>query len=155
MILLKCLSNFWRSLEIPLINCEINFILAWSGNCVLSIAPNEATTFAITDTKRYVPVVILSTQNNVKLLQQLKFGLKRKINWNKYQSKITTQTGNQKKLFVLLFENVHDRIGYTEYSLLNIEIKDHNLMIDWENFFDPPIESNLGTYDSIPKISTG
>ena len=60
MVPLKCLSNFWRTLEIPLINCEINLILTCSANCVISsAAANQATTFAITDTKLYVPVVTL------------------------------------------------------------------------------------------------
>ena len=59
---LEYLSNFWRTLEIPFINCEINLILTWSVNCVISnAAANQATTFAITDTKLYVPVVTLST----------------------------------------------------------------------------------------------
>ena len=69
----------------PLINCEINLILTWSVKCVISNADeNEATKFAITDTKLYVPVVILSTQDNAKLLEQLKPEFKRTINWNKY-----------------------------------------------------------------------
>ena len=54
----------------------------------------KATTVAIKDTKLYVPVVILSTQDNAKLLHQLKSGFKRKINWNKYQSKVTVQVPN-------------------------------------------------------------
>ena len=88
MVPLKYLSNFWRTLEKPLINCEIDLILPWSTNCITSNAVvDQATTFAITDTKLYVPVVTLSTQENVKLLQQLKLGFKRTINWNKYQSK--------------------------------------------------------------------
>ena len=73
-----------------LINCEINFILTWSYKCVL-LNDAKATTFAITDTKLYVPVGTLSTQDNAKLLQQLKSGFKRKINWKKYQSKVTIQ----------------------------------------------------------------
>ena len=86
MVPLKYLSNFWRTLEIPLINCEINLILAWSANCVIvsTNVANQNATFAITDTKLYVPVVTLLTQDNVKLLQQLKSGFKRVINWNKY-----------------------------------------------------------------------
>ena len=81
---LKYLSNFWRSLEIPLINCEINLILTWSSNCIISEG-NRVTTSAITDTKFYVPVVTLSTQNKEKLLQQLKSEFKPTINWNKYK----------------------------------------------------------------------
>ena len=67
----------------PLINCEINLILTWSSACVITI-DTGAGTFAITDTTLYVPVVTLSTQDNAKLLQQLKSGFKRTINWNKY-----------------------------------------------------------------------
>ena len=73
MVPLKYLSNFWRTLEMPLINCEINLILTWSANCVISnAAAGQATAFAITDTKLHVPVVTLSTDDNGKLLQQLK-----------------------------------------------------------------------------------
>ena len=73
MVPLKYLSNFWRTLEMPLINCEVNLILTWSSTCVITES-NGAGTFAITDTKRYVPVVTLSTQENTKFLQQLKSG---------------------------------------------------------------------------------
>ena len=69
----------------PLINCEINLILTWSANCVIVyIAADQNATFEITDTKLYVPEVPLSTQDNSKLLQQLKSGFKRTISWNKY-----------------------------------------------------------------------
>ena len=89
MVPLKYLSNFWRTLEMSLINCEVNLILKWSSNCVLiaTAIQNQAATFEITDTKLYVPVVTLSTQENTKFLQQLKSGFKRVINWNKYLSK--------------------------------------------------------------------
>ena len=86
MVPLKYLRNFWRALEMPLINCEVNLILTWSLTCVITNS-NGAGRFAITDTKLYVPVVTLSTQENTKLLQQLKSGFKRVINWNKYLSK--------------------------------------------------------------------
>ena len=86
MVPLKYLNNFGRTLEMPLINCEIDLILTWSGKYVLS-NNRKATTFAITDTKLDVPVVTLSTQNNVKLLEQLRSGFKRTTNWNKYQPK--------------------------------------------------------------------
>ena len=79
---LKYLSNFWRTLEMLLINCEVNLILTWSKDCVITNSEGEAK-FAITETKLYVPVVTLSTQDNAKLLQQLKSGFKRAINWKK------------------------------------------------------------------------
>ena len=64
---LKYLSNFWRTLEMPLINCEVNLILPCSRDCVITNCTREAQ-FAMTETKLYVPVVTLSTQNNAKLL---------------------------------------------------------------------------------------
>ena len=79
---LRYLSNFWRNLEMSLINCEINLILIWSPNCVIS-EKNRVTTFLI--------IVII----NLKLLQQLKSSFQRTTNWNKYQSKVTIQRQNQ------------------------------------------------------------
>ena len=121
---LKYLSNFWRTLEMPLINCEVNLILTWSKDCVISSATGE-TKFKITETKLYVPVVTLSTQDNAKLLQQLKSGFKRTINWNKYESNIKIFAQNRylnhlinpcfqgvNKLFVLSFENEDDRTSH-------------------------------------------
>ena len=81
---LKYLRNFWRTLEMPLINCEVNLFLTWSKDCVITNSTGEEK-FAITETKLYVPDVTLSTQDNAKLLQQLKSGFKGTINWNKYQ----------------------------------------------------------------------
>ena len=126
MVPLKYLSNFLRIFEMLLVNCEINVILTCSGTCVLS-NDAKATTFAVTDTTLYVPIVTLSTQDNVKLLQQLKSGFKRTISWNKYQSKVTIQMPNPhldylidpsfqegvNRLFVLLFENTTNRIVHT------------------------------------------
>ena len=83
MVPLKYLSNFWRTLEMPLINSEVNIILTWSSTCVITYSTG-AETFEITDAKLYVPVVTLSTKENAKLLQQLKSGFKRVIYWNKY-----------------------------------------------------------------------
>ena len=78
----------------PLINYEINLILTWSEKCVLYY-DTKATTFAITDTKLCVPVVTLSTQDNAKLLEQLKSAFKGKINWSKYQSEPALQAQNR------------------------------------------------------------
>ena len=81
MVPLKYLSNFWRTLEMPLINCEIELILTWSRNCVIISTDlnNQIPTFTITETNLYVPTVTLSTQDNAKLLSQLKSGFKRTI----------------------------------------------------------------------------
>ena len=82
---LKYLSKFWRTLEMPLINCEVNLILTWWPTCVIPSTTGK-TKFRITEAKLYVPVVTLSTEDNAKLLQQLKSGFKRTNNWNKHQS---------------------------------------------------------------------
>ena len=86
-----------------IINCEISLILTWSKNCFLiaGTVENQNPTSTITDTKRYAPVVTLSTQNNVKLLKQLESGFKKTINWNKYQSKVIQQTIKENWIFKL------------------------------------------------------
>ena len=86
MVPLKYLSNFWRALEIPLINFEVSLTLTWSPNCVITNSTGQGK-FKITGTNLYIPVVALSTKDNEKLLEQLKSGFKRVINWNKYLSK--------------------------------------------------------------------
>ena len=170
MVPLKYLSNFWRTLEMPLINCEVNLILTWSTTCVIIsvIVANQAATFEITDTKLYLLVVTLSTQENTKFFQLLKSGFKRVINWNKYLSKPELLPQNQNlnhlvepsfqgvnRLFVLAFENDNDRTSDDEYYLPTVEIKDYNIVINGENFFDQPIKNNKVTYDNIRKIATG
>ena len=81
MVPLKYLSNFWRTTEMPLINCEVNLILTLSANFVIiyTKVANQGATFRITETNLYVPVVTLSTQDNAKLLPQLKSGFKRTV----------------------------------------------------------------------------
>ena len=78
----------------PLINCEVNHILTWSKDCVITNSTGEAK-FAITETKLYVPVVTLSTKDNEKLLQQLTSRFKKAISWNKYESSIKTFAQNR------------------------------------------------------------
>ena len=91
---LKYLSNFWRTLQMPSINCEINLILTLSQTVVISSATGSKK-FAITDTKLYVPVVTLSTEDNIKLLKELECDFKRTINWKKYHSESTEQVQNR------------------------------------------------------------
>ena len=168
MVPLKYLSNFWRTLEMPLFNCDVNLILTWSSTCVLVVTniDGQNATFAITDTKLYVPVVTLSTQENTKFFQQLKSGFKRVINWNKYLSKpeLLAQNPNLihlvessfqgvNRLFVLTFENDDHRTSDDRYYLPSVEIKDYNIMINGENFFDQTIKNNKVTYDNIRKIA--
>ena len=116
----------------PLINCETNTILTWSANCIIACHPaaNKIKTFAKSDTKLYVPVVTLS---NAKLLEYLKSGFKRTINWNKHQSKTTIQRQNQyldylidpslqgvKSIFVLSFENNVHKTLHTKYIFFQL-----------------------------------
>ena len=131
----------------PLINCQVNLILTWSSNCVITNS-RGAGRFAITNEKLYVPVVTLWTKDNAKLLQQLKSGFKRTINWNKYQSDPKTHTQNWylnhlvhpsfqgvNRLFLLPFENKNDRISDSEYFLPKVEIKGYNVKIDGKLFW--------------------
>ena len=170
MVPLSYLSVLWSSLEIPLINCEVNLILTWFAICAIvsTKVANQNATFAITDTKLYLPVVTLSTKDNARLLQQLKSGFKRVINWNKYFLKPELLAQNPKlnhlveqgfqgvnRLFVLAFENDTQRTSAKGYNLPNVEIKNYNVMINRENFFDQPVKNNKVTYETIRKICTG
>ena len=127
---LKCLSNFWRALKVPLINCEVPLILTWSEECIITSierrvlrntqrdnSPTNAT-FQLTDTTSNISVVTLSTKDDNNFLEQLKSGFKRTIKWNKYRSEMTNQTKTNNlnylidptftkvnRLFVLSFEN--------------------------------------------------
>ena len=115
-----------------LINWEVNLILTWSKNYVITGSEGKEK-FAITETKLYVPVVTLSMQDNAKLLQQLKTGFKRTINWNKYESTVKTFARNRylnyltdlsfqgiNRLFVLPFENEDQRKSHSIYCLPNV-----------------------------------
>ena len=150
MVPLKYLSNFWRTLEMTLTNCEVNLIFTWSANCVIvyTDAANEIPTFTITETNLYVPVVTLSAQDNAKLLPQLKSGFKRTISQNKYllNPELLAQNPNLNHLvkpsfqgvnrrFVLAFEDDAQRTSNKRYYLPNVEIKDYNVMIDVKNLF--------------------
>ena len=108
------------------------------------------------------------TQENIKLLKQLKSGLKRTINWNKYIAKTTNQAQSRyldyltdpnfqgiSRLFVLSFEDEDTWERHKQYHLPTVEIKDCNAMIDGRNFFDQPIKNDLKTYNRIRKIVTG
>ena len=170
MVPLKYLSNFWRILEMPLIDCEIELILTWSRNCVIisTEVNNQIPTFRITEINLYVPTVTLSTQDNAKLLSQLKSGFKRTTSCNKYLAKpeLLAQNANLNhlieprfqgvnRLFVLAFEDDPQRICRKRYYIPNVEIKDYNVMIDRKNFFDQPINNMIKTYENIRKIIIG
>ena len=87
---LKYLSNFFRSLEMPLINCKIKLNLTWKKECVLSSNDGNAI-FIISDTKLYVPVVTLSKEDNKDFIKQQNKGFQRSIYWNEYKTKEQTE----------------------------------------------------------------
>ena len=126
-----------------LINCEVELILNWSKDCVIiyTNVDDQVPTFTITETNLYVPVVALSTQDNEKLLPQLKSGFKITISLNKYLAKpeLITQNPNLNNLiepsfqgvnrvFVLAFEDDEQRRINKRYYIPNVEIKDYNLL---------------------------
>ena len=80
---LKYLSDFWRSLEMPLINCKVELSLNWIERCLLTVA--NTATFKITDAKLYVPIVTLSAEDNAKLSKLFSEGFERPVYWNKYK----------------------------------------------------------------------
>ena len=115
----------------------------------------RANSFAITDTKLCVPVVILSTEDNAKLLQQLYSGFDRTIIWYKYLPKVTTPTKKHcfdwlmdpsllevNALIILPFDNATDRTLHTEYNTLNAEIDGYIQSYDgWKNVFDQAVRN--------------
>ena len=162
MVPLKYLGNFWRTLEILLNNCEVNLILTWSANCTIiyTDTADQIPTFTITETKLYNSVVTLSTQDNAKLLPQLKPGFKRRINWNKHMAGINIGRNPDlnhlveqsfqgvNRLFVQAFENGVQRTSNRRYYLPNVEIKDHNVMTNAKNFFDQPVKNKMANLDT-------
>ena len=177
------LSNFWRSLEMPMINCEIHLELNWTKDCVMSTIAD--TTFKITNTKLYFPTVTLSSKNNVKLVKLLEEGFKRPVYWNEYQTKIETRDLDNnnltrfpldasfqgvRRLFVLAFNNTtvnvpnnpinntNNRVlrnSHTKYFLPRVNITNYNVLIDGRNFYDQPINDLVKQYDEIRKTATG
>ena len=130
--------------------------LTWPANCVIIYTDiaNQVPTFTITEKNLYVPIVTLSTQDNAKLLPQLKSGFKRTISWNKYLAKpeLLAQNANLNhliepifqgvnRLFVLAFENDVQRTSNKRYYIPKVEIIGYNVMIDGKNFFDQPINN--------------
>ena len=180
---LKHLSNFCKTLDIPLINCEINLILTWREKCVIaSKATRDAEldadpavaavynpinkTFKIAGTKLYVAVVTLSMEDDNKLLEQLKAGFKRTIKWNKYRSEISNQvkTNNLNylidstfnkinRLFNLSFENEDDGTSFSKYYTPSVEINDVNVLIDGKSIFHVSIKNKEETYEKTTEIS--
>ena len=151
----KHLSNFWRALNIPLVNCEVELILTWSKNCILAdmtvrtaqggnpaiVAPNGLE-YQITDTKLYVSVVTLSKENDTKLLEQLKSGFKRTIKWNKYRSQMTVQSNNNNLNYLTdpTFTKVNRMfaLSFQKIAAKNNATKDHRDI--FSHYYVPNVE---------------
>ena len=190
---LKYLSNFFRSLEMPLINCKIHLELNWNNNCVMygadtygggDNANDRETTFKTTSAKLYVPIVTLSTKDNVNQTKQLNKGFKGSVYWDEYKSKIETKTANNEtfarfpldasfqgvnRLFVLAFNdttkdvagfpvnNTANRVqrdSHRKYFLPRVNITNYNVLIDGRNFYDQPINDPIKKYGEIRKVAT-
>ena len=172
---LKYLSNFWRSLEMPLINCKVYLELNWIEDCILSSAGDSAK-FAITDAKLHVPIVTLSTKDSENLTKQLSEGFKRSVYWNSYQTKLAKLTEKGKNLYELLnasFQGVrrlfvlayvvaagaaNDESGIKDNKkgfLPRGEIENYKVVIDGKNFYDQPINDLIKQYDEVRKVPTG
>ena len=170
---LKYLRNLWRSLEMPLINCEVYLELNWIEDCILSSVGNSAK-FEITDAKLHVPIVTLSTKDSANLTKQLNEGFKRSVYWNSYETKpakvieqgkniyelLNASFQGVKRLFVLAYSIAnggHDEAGIKDkkYFLPIGEIKNYIVLIDGRNFYDQPINDLIKQYDEVRKVSTG
>ena len=150
---LKYLSNFWRSLQMPQINCKVELILKWDENCIL-LSEDGNSVFAVTDTKLYFLIVTLSAEDNVKLSKLLGEGFKRPIYWNQYKvipNKTYDANGyirelldssyqGIKRLFVLAYGNTNGITpnSHKRYFLPRIKIKYYNIEINGRNFYDQP-----------------
>ena len=151
-------SSFWRSSEMPLINCKVEISLKWYENCVLSSGGTTAT-FAITDTKFYVPVVTLKTEDNAKLSKLLSEWFKRSIYWNKYKvilkdydvnnyirERLDASFQGVNRLFVLVYaygNNITNENAYRRYFLPRFKIENYNIEIDGRSFYDQPINDMI------------
>ena len=166
----------------PLINCEVSLCLSWS--CVITSmgkrlvravqgsnpavygdSPTNAV-FKIKDCKLYVPVIILPSENDKILLEQLQTGFKRTIKWNKYRLEMSNQTKknnlnylidptftNVNRLFALTFENEDDRSSFSKHYAPKVEIKDFNVLTDGKPFFEIPVKNKEEPYKAIIKMT--
>ena len=168
---LKYLSNFFRSLEMPLINCKIKLNLTWKKEYVLSTDAGNAV-FIIIDTKMYVPVVTLSKEDNKDFIEQQNKGFQRSIYWNEYKTKEQNEDGNANatkyisldpsfqgvnRLFIMAYGKVDgqpDKNSQQKYYLPRIDLNKY-VIIDGRNFYDNPIESDVETYRELKKVMIG
>ena len=151
----------------PLINCKVKLSLTWHKNCILSSVADDST-FAIADTKLYVPIVTLKTEDNTKLLKLLSKGFKRPIYWNEYKvtpnknydanvyirERLDASIQGVGKLFVVAYGKENDDAtenSYRKYFLSRMKIKHYNIEIDGRNFYNQSINDSVKQYNKIKK----
>ena len=148
---LKYLSNFFGSLEMPLVNCKIKLNLTWKKEYVLSTGAGEAVCI-INDTKLYVPVVALSKEDNKDFIKQKNKGFQRSIYWNEYKTKEINEDADTNvfkyinldpsfqgvnRLFVMAYNRIDGqptRNGQRKYYLPRISLNKYNVIIGGRNF---------------------
>ena len=143
---LKYLSNFFRSLEMPLVNCKIKLNLTWKKECILSNQRGDAVVI-INDTKLYVPVVTLSKEDNKDFIEQQNKGFQRSIYWNEYKTKEMSENVDDNaveyisldpsfqgvnRLFIMAYGRAAgqpDRNSQQKYYLPRIDLKNIMLLL--------------------------
>ena len=163
---LKHLSNFFTSLEMPLISCKIKLNLTWKKECVLSTDAGNAV-FIINDTKMYVPVVTLSKEDNKDFIEQQNKDFQRSIYWKEYKTKEINENADANvfkyinldpsfqgvnRLFVIAYNKVDGQPNRDDQQKYCLPI---NVIIDGRNFYDNPIESDIEKYRELKKVMTG
>ena len=171
---LKYLSDFFRSLEMLLINCKIKLNLTWKKECVLSTDIGNVV-FIINDINLYVPVVTLPKEYNKDFIEQQNKGFQRSIYWNEYKTKSQNKNSDVNffkyinldpsfqgidRLFFMAYNNTENdnqatRNDQRKYYLPRIDIKKYNVIIDGRNFYDNPIESDIEKYRELKKVMIG
>ena len=176
---LKYLSNFWRLLEMPIINCKVEWKLSWSKHCVLSVVGtynvngdngDNNIIFTIKDTKLYVSVVTSSTRDNQKLSKLLSKGFERSVCWNEHKTKTENKNNTNEyrsflksnfvgvnRLFVLVYTNeANNTKGFNarKYYLPKGIIQTYNVIINGKSFYDQPTDSDIKRYEEIRKLTT-
>ena len=169
---LKYLSNFFRSLEMPLINCKVKLNLTWKKECVLSNQAGDAV-FIINDTKLYIPVATLSKEDNKDFIEQQNKGFQRSVYWKEYKTKEQNEDANNNvfkyinldpsfqgvnRLFVMGFSraaNEPERNSQQKYYLPRIDLNKYNVIIDGRNFYHNIIENNIEKYRELKKVMIG
>ena len=178
---LKYLCNFWKTLHIPLTNCEVSLNLSWFPNCVITSLEKRLVTaaqgdnatvyddsptnaiFKITVCKLCVPAVTSSAENDNKLSEQLKTGFKKTIKWNKYRSEMSNQTKNNNLNYLIdpTFTNVNrlfvlsfeNENDRTSFSKYYVPKVEINVLIDGKPFFEIPVKNKEEAYEQIIEMN--